>query len=95
MDADLFYLYSIKHTGTGNVRWWGPNRSGYYEDLRLAGRYTAAEAKEIVGNGETTAAVLVWKAEQMTRHLVDRGWGDNARILDEAIATGRAAMASA
>lgn len=32
---------------TDRCMWWGPDRSGYTDDLRAAGRYTATEAGAI------------------------------------------------
>jgi len=38
-------IWSLKHHA-----WWGPSQSGYFRLLHLAGRYTLAEAREIVAN---------------------------------------------
>lgn len=41
--AHLYLIWSHEHGA-----WWGPNGNGYVNDLRAAGRYTFAEAAEIV-----------------------------------------------
>lgn len=40
--ADWF-VWSFEHNA-----WWGPNRGGYYTEVRAAGLYTEKEAMEIV-----------------------------------------------
>lgn len=36
-------IWSIEHSA-----WWGPKRRGYVEDCESAGRYSLAEADEII-----------------------------------------------
>ena len=43
MSDRLFVIWSIEHDA-----WWAPERIGYTRELHEAGRYTQAEAAEIV-----------------------------------------------
>lgn len=53
----MFYLLSLKerHMRDDSLVWWGPEGRGYFERLRLAGKYTADEAAKHVRPGETVA----------------------------------------
>lgn len=42
-EAPHFLVWSARHN-----KWYGPNRAGYVDDLRGAGRYTRAEAGDVV-----------------------------------------------
>lgn len=53
-----FLIYSKKRSPfNGLANWWGPNQRGYTTDFSKAGIYGEAEAREIVAQGETSAAV--------------------------------------
>jgi len=58
-NPQLFYIRSYKHDqhnvgGDERALWWCPGQSGYTHDLRNAGKYGEAEAKEICGPGNAT-----------------------------------------
>jgi ribosomal protein S5 len=46
-DDGSWLLFSVKHSTSAEALWWGPNRAGYYADLRNAGRYSEGEAKSL------------------------------------------------
>lgn len=49
-------LYYIANGYVGNaILWWGIDRKGYTTDITKAGKYTAAEAKEICKRPEDVA----------------------------------------
>jgi hypothetical protein len=82
-----FVLYSIKHTRRGMpFTFWGPNSCGYVQDLQNAGRYTAAEAKEIVRDRTDTVEIPESKLGRFTvRHLIDPDFGRNDLVLADLI----------
>lgn len=57
-----YVIYSRKHT-RGIVTWWRPNRAGYTQDLRQAGRYTLKQALKIcMGHEDETVAIPLKEA---------------------------------
>lgn len=63
--GEFVFIRSLKHEGQGawdgsnNVLWWGPDRAGYSEDIRLAGVYPVGAAKEIVADATPGKNVLI------------------------------------
>jgi hypothetical protein len=51
--ADLWLVWSNEHGA-----WWGPNESGYYTDIRSAGRYTKEKAMECADSRSHTKGKL-------------------------------------
>ena len=49
-----FYVLSVKYRNPpiSPLIWWGPNRRGYVEELADAGKYSEAEADDIVEGGK-------------------------------------------
>ena len=49
-----FYVVSVKHRNPpiSPLIWWGPNRRGYFEQLRNAGKYSEKDADAIVDGGK-------------------------------------------
>jgi hypothetical protein len=51
--ADLWLVWSNERGA-----WWGPNESGYYTDIRSAGRYTKEKAMECADSRSHTKGKL-------------------------------------
>ena len=57
-----FLILSLKHSPgwSGKALWWGPNDSGYYEEVNAAGRYTREQVEARPGyynDGVETMAI--------------------------------------
>ena len=63
MSEQTFVIWSWEH-----LAWWAPNRQGYTEQLEQAGRYSHAEAADIVvGHIPAGEEVEVLEAEALQR----------------------------
>lgn len=49
---DMWVIWSEEHG-----MWWGPGRMGYTPSLRLAGRYSATAAAQIVADANITGEI--------------------------------------
>jgi len=62
MPEFMYYILSVKHSPgfRGYALWWGPDDSGYVEDLNQAGRYTREQVEQrsrYYNDGESTMAI--------------------------------------
>jgi len=69
-----YLLLSVKHSPgfNGDALWWGPEESGYVDDLESAGRYEREEAERIEARTQRDAVVVpLSKAEKLSRLCVN------------------------
>lgn len=69
--AEQYYLMSIKWTNGDNIVWWGPNDSGYTEDIENAGIYSAEQIKQhsIYYSNQGVMPVAVEKVQQANKRI--------------------------
>lgn len=56
-DPDAYLVWSYEHDA-----WWGQSRFGYTRNITLAGRYSKAEADEIVADAMGNEAAIPARA---------------------------------
>lgn len=69
--AEQYYLMSIKWTKGDNIVWWGPNDSGYTDDIENAGIYSAEQIKQrsIYYSNQGVMPVAVAKVQQANKRI--------------------------
>jgi len=70
----LYLLLSVKHSPgfNGDALWWGPEESGYVDDLESAGRYEREEAERIAARTQGDAVVVpLTTASKLSRLCVN------------------------
>jgi hypothetical protein len=86
MNADFFYILSLRHTSGNVVTWWRPENRGYTTDLNCAGRYTRQQVEDAPGyydNADETLAVPCEAALAAAQAImmVDNGRGTRDILL--------------
>ncbi len=71
----LYYIRSYKHDqhnlrGNELAMWWCPNGSGYTYDLKLAGKYEEAKAREICGPMNMTTVGRGTRAKDIANNIM-------------------------
>lgn len=80
-----YYLLSLKWSdGKGKYVWWGPDNSGYTEDLNQAGIYTEEDLamRPLYYCNTTTYPVPVETVKQMVSQVVIPTYSENWKLMN-------------
>ena len=70
MSGETYLIRSFEHEVKGwGVVWWRPNRCGYTNRISQAGRYSKAEADEIVAQANITGEINEKAVPESKAHL--------------------------
>ncbi len=70
--SQRYYLLSIKYSNDSTVTWWGPNDSGYTNDIERAGIYSEEQIQKrsIYYSNKGVMPVPVEKVQAATKRIV-------------------------
>ncbi len=81
--SQQYYLLSIKHSDAKNaVIWWGPNNSGYTDDVEKAGIYSeeCIKKRNIYYSNNGVMPVPVEKVQAATKRIVVLNDTENIKL---------------
>ncbi|MFJ7950368.1 hypothetical protein ACIQZG_02450 [Lysinibacillus sp. NPDC096418] len=81
--SQQYYLLSIKYSnGKNTVTWWGPNNSGYTDDIEKAGIYSEEQIQKqsFYYSNKGVMPVPVEKVQAATKRVVVLNETENTKL---------------